>query len=622
MICAHLRSASFGIVLACSFVAAPLAQAEDAVEPVHGIAMHGDLAYPADFEHFAYANPDAPKGGTLTLSALGSYDSFNPYIIKGQPAASVGLIYETLTVQSLDEPFSEYGLLAESIEMPEDRSWVAFTLRENARWHDGKPVTVEDVIWSLETLKEKGAPFFRFYYQNVVKAEATGDRRVKMTFDGAVNRELPLIIGQLPILPKHYFEDQPFDQTSLEPPLGSGPYKIKSFEPGRNIVYERVEDYWGQDVPVNRGRYNFDEVRYEYFRDANVALEGLKAGVYDLRQENSSKNWATGYTGPAVEDGMIVKEEITRQSGTGMQSYAFNIRRPKFQDPKVRQALAYAFDFEWTNKNLFYGQYTRTDSFFENSELASSGLPDEAELKLLEPLRDQIPPEVFTETFQPPANDGSGNSRKNLRTALGLLKEAGWTVEGGKLTNQAGESLDFEILLVSPLFERITAPVIKNLERLGVRATMRTIDPAQYQNRLEGFDFDMIVGSWGQSLSPGNEQRDFWGTEAASREGSRNLIGVTDPAIDKLIDAVIQAQSREALVTASRALDRVLLWNHFVIPQYHSPVDRYAYWDKFKRPETDPKNGVDQFSWWVDPGKEDEVIAAQEELDAESATTQ
>jgi microcin C transport system substrate-binding protein len=621
MMSAYFRPAILGALVSCSLAAASMGLAEETVEPVHGIAMHGDLAYSADFEHFAYTNPNAPKGGTLTLSALGSFDSFNPFIIKGQPAASVGLIYETLTVRSLDEPFSEYGLLAESMEMPEDRSWVAFNLRENARWHDGEPVTVDDVIWSLETLKEKGSPFYRFYYQNVTKAEAAGERRVKMTFDGTVNRELPLIVGQMPILPKHYYEGRTFDETTLEPPVGSGPYKIKSFEPGRRIVYERVEDYWGWDIPVNRGRYNFDEVRYEYFRDANVALEGLKAGVYDIRVENSSKNWATGYTGPAIDAGMIVKEEIAREAGTGMQSFAFNLRKTKFQDPKVRQALAYAFDFEWTNKNLFYGQYARTDSFFENSELASSGLPDEAELALLEPLRDQIPPEVFTETYQPPSTDGSGNNRRNLRTALNLLKEAGWTVQDGKLANEAGENLDFEVLLVSPLFERITAPVIKNMERLGITVTMRTIDPAQYQNRLEKFDFDVVVGSWGQSLSPGNEQRDFWGTEAASREGSRNLVGIADPAIDTLIDHVIQAESREALVTATRALDRVLLWNHFVIPQWHSAVDRYAYWDKFERPETDPKYGIDQFAWWVDSGKESEVVAAQEDA-GDDATTQ
>ncbi|MDH3660811.1 MAG: extracellular solute-binding protein [Alphaproteobacteria bacterium] len=621
---AIVRASAPRLALALSLALAGAASlhADETVDPVHGIAMHGDLAYPADFEHFAYTNPGAPKGGTLTLDALGSYDSFNQYIIKGDPAAGLGLIYDSLTTRSLDEPFSEYGLLAESIEMPDDRSWVAFTLRDDARWHDGEPVTVEDVIWSLETLKEKGRPFFRFYYQNVVKAEADGERRIKITFDGTVNRELPLIMGQLPILPKHYYEGRPFDQTSLEPPLGSGPYKIKSFEPGRNVVYERVEDYWGRDVPANRGRYNFDLVRYEYFRDANVALEGLKAGEYDIRVENSSKNWATAYSGPAVDAGWIVKEEISRQAGTGMQSFAFNLRRKKFQNPKVRRALAYAFDFEWTNENLFYGQYTRTDSFFENSELASSGLPDEAELALLEPLRDQIPPEVFTETYQPSTTDGSGNNRKNLRMALNLLKEAGWTVKGGKLTNQAGESLDFEVLLVSPLFERITAPFAKNLERLGIYVSMRTIDPAQYQNRVEKFDFDVIVGSWGQSLSPGNEQRDFWGIEAADREGSRNLLGIKNPAIDSLIDAVIQADSREALVTATRALDRVLLWNHYVIPQWHSPVDRIAYWNKFERPENDPKFGIDQFAWWIDQGKEEEVIAVQEESGDAKTTTQ
>ena len=619
------RPVVFGVALTCLLGVASWASftlADEAAEPVHGIAMHGDLAYPADFEHLAYANPDAPKGGSLTLSALGSFDSFNPYIIKGQAASGLGLIYETLTTRSLDEPFSEYGQLAESIEMPEDRSWVAFTLNPNARWHDGEPVTVDDVIWTLETLKEKGRPFFRFYYQNVVEAVAEGEGRVKMIFDGTVNRELPLIVGQMPVLPKHYYQNRAFDETTLEPPLGSGPYKIKSFEPGRNIVYERVGNYWGRDIPVNRGRYNFDEVRFEYFRDANVALEGLKAGVYDIRVENSSKNWATGYTGPAIDNGLIVKEEISREAGTGMQSFAFNIRKPKFQDPKVRRALAYAFDFDWTNTNLFYGQYARTDSFFENSELASSGLPSEEELALLEPLRGQIPDEVFTETYVPPATDGSGNNRRNLRTALNLLKEAGWTVQGGKLRHVTGETLDFEVLLVSPLFERITAPFIKNLERLGISATMRTIDPAQYQNRLDQFDFDVIVGSWGQSLSPGNEQRDFWGTEAATRNGSRNLVGIADPAIDTLIDAVIQAESRDALITATRALDRVLLWNHFVIPQWHSAVDRYAYWDKFKRPEIDPKFGIDQYAWWVDPGKEDEVIAAQEESSEGEATTQ
>ncbi len=609
------RSVSAGLALVLSLTLAPLghgSRADDAAAaPAHGVAMHGDLAYPADFEHFAYADPNAPKGGTITLSALGSYDSFNPFIIKGQPAAGIGLLFETLTARSLDEPFSEYGLLAESIEMPEDRSSVVFTLRADARWHDGEPVTVEDVIWSLETLKAKGAPSYRFYYQNIVRAEPDGERRVKMVFDGTVNRELPLIAGQMPVLPKHYYQTRDFEKTTLEPPLGSGPYRIKSFEPGRNVVLERVEDYWGRDIPVNRGRYNFDLVRYEYFRDANVALEALKAGEYDLRNENSSKNWATAYTGPAVEAGWIKREEIAREGGTGMQAFVYNIRRKKFQDPKVRQALAYAFDFEWTNKNLFYGQYKRTSSYFSNSELASSGLPSEAELALLEPFRGRIPEEVFTTEYQPPTTDGSGNARGNLRIAFRLLKEAGWTVQNGKLRNAAGETLDFEVLLVSPLFERITAPFAKNLKRLGIEVSIRTIDPAQYQNRVEQFDFDMVVGSWGQSLSPGNEQREFWGSAAADRNGSRNLVGIKNEVIDALIDKVIQAESREDLVMATRALDRVLLWNHYVIPQYHSPTDRYAYWDKFSRPATDPKYGIDLFAWWVDLDKEQLIASRQ-----------
>ena len=600
--------------------------ANDDVAPAHHFAMaeFGEpLKYKDGFEHWPLRQSRCTQRAVRsTFAGLGSYDSFNPFIIKGDPAASVGLMFETLTARSGDEPFSEYGLLAESIEMPEDRSWVAFTLRENARWHDGMPVTVEDVIWSLETLKEKGTPLYRFYYQNIVKAEAEGERRVKMTFDGGVNRELPLIAGQLPVLPKHYYETHDFEKTTLEPPLGSGPYKIKSFEPGRNVVYERVRDYWGRDIPVNRGRYNFDEIRYEYFRDANVALEALKAGEYDFRAENSSKNWATAYTGPAVEAGWIKLEEIETEGGTGMQSYAFNIRREKFQDPKVRQALAYAFDFEWTNKSLFYGQYKRTASYFSNSELASSGLPDEGELALLEPLRDQIPKEVFTTEYRPPTTDGSGNNRRNLRTALQLLKEAGWTVKNGKLSNQAGLSLDFEVLLVSPLFERITAPFAKNLERLGIDVSIRIVDPAQYQNRVEQFDFDMIVGSWGQSLSPGNEQREFWGSEAAERNGSRNYVGIKNPAIDALIDKVIQAPSRADLVTATRALDRVLLWNHYVIPQYHSASDRYAYWDKFERPERHPKNGIDQFAWWIDTGKEEVIAERQEEIGEADTSTQ
>ena len=599
------------IVLAIS---APTAWSDEAVQPVHGVAMHGDLRYGPDFEHFSYADPNAPKGGTLTLSAIGSFDSLNPYILKGSPASGLGLLFETLTVQSLDEPFSEYGLLAETIEMPEDRSWVAFTLRPEARWHDGEPVTVDDVIFSLETLKTKGHPFYRTYYANIVKAEEDGERRVKMTFDDSVNRELPLIAGQMPILPKHYYEGVDFEKTTLEPPIGSGPYTIDRFEAGRSIVYERVRDYWGADLPVNRGRYNYDQVRYEYFRDANVALEAFKAGEYDIRIENTSKLWATAYTGPAFDAGFIVREEIPHERGTGMQGFVFNTRKDKFADPKVRQALAYAFDFEWTNKNLFYGQYERTGSYFSNTELAATDLPDEAELELLEPFRNRLPEEVFTASYEPPATDGSGNNRRNLRTALQLLEEAGWTVDGGKLRNASGATMDFEILLVSPAFERVVGPFVKNLQRLGIDATVRTIDTAQYQNRLDAFDFDVVVTSWGQSLSPGNEQRNFWSTEAADTPGSRNLPGIKDPVIDALIDQIIRAPSREALVTATRALDRALLWGHYVIPHWHIRVTRAASWNKFSRPETEPRFGLDLFTWWVDPVK----LAALEDRGARS----
>ena len=578
-------------------------QAEEG-RATHGASMYGDLKYGPDFTHFDYANPDAPDGGTLVLSAVGSFDSLNPYILKGTPASGLTLTFETLTTGSADEPFSEYGLIAESIEMPEDRSWVIFTLRPEARWHDGEPITVEDVIWSLETLKTKGHPFYRAYYANIAKAEKVGERQVKMTFEeGLINRELPLIAGQMPVLPKHYYEKVPFDRTTLEPPLGSGPYKIRRLEPGRSIVYERVPDYWGADLPTNRGRNNFDVVRYEYFRDSNVALEAFKAGEYDFRAENESKLWATAYTGPAFDAGLIVKEEVPHERGTGMQGFVFNTRRDVFKDPRVRAALAYAFDFEWTNANLFYGQYTRTESYFSNSELAATGLPSAAELALLDPYRDQLPDEVFTTAYEAPATDGSGNSRANLRAALQLLREAGWTVEDGKLRDASGRPFTFEILLVSPAFERIAGPFVQNLQRLGIEARVRTVDTAQYQNRLDQFDFDMTVASWGQSQSPGNEQRDFWSTPAADTAGSRNLAGIKDPVVDALIDKIIQAPTREDLVAATRALDRVLLWGHYVIPHWHIQVERVAYWNKFSHPEITPRFGLDLFAWWIDPAK-------------------
>jgi microcin C transport system substrate-binding protein len=432
-----------------------------------------------------------------------------------------------------------------------------------------------------------------------------GDRRVKFVFDGTANRELPLIVGQMPVLPKHYWEGREFDRTTLEPPLGSGPYRIRSVDAGRSIAYERVEDYWGAEIPVNNGRNNFGEVRYEYYRDPNVALEAFKAGRFDLRVENSSRFWATGYQSPALEKGLITKLEIPTEGGNGMQAFVFNTRREKFQDPLVRQALGYAFDFEWTNKTLFYGQYARTRSFFSNSELAAQGPPGPGELALLEPHRGQLPQEVFGEPYQPPVTDGSGNNRDNLRKAVELLKRAGYEVRGGKLVDaETGEPFTFEILLVQgDLFDRIVGPFAKSLERLGVTVNIRAVDDAQYEGRLQNFDFDMVVATFPQSLSPGNEQRDFWGSAAADLPGSRNLIGIKDPVVDELIEKIVTAHTREALVDAARALDRVLQWGFYVIPQWHNRVTRVAYWDKLDHPEQWPRYGVDLFAWWVDPAE-------------------
>ncbi len=613
------------IALAAMLAIAPGAGATEDVTPSHGVAMYGDLAYPADFTHFAYANPDAPKGGEIVYSALGTFDSLNPFILRGQAAAGLGSTFETLTARSYDEPFAAYGLLAETIEMPEDRSWVAFNLRPEARWHDGTPVTVDDVIFSLETIKTKGHPLYRAYYANVVGAEAAGEGRVLFHFDGEMNRELPLIVGELPILPKHFWEGRDFEASTLEPLLGSGPYKVAAVDPGRSITYERVADYWGRDLPVNKGRYNFDRIRYEYFRDANVALEAFKAGQYDIRIENIARLWATAYTGPAVDAGLIVKEEIPDESGDGMQGFVFNTRREIFEDPRVREALAYAFDFEWTNQTLFYGLYSRTKSYFSNSELAARELPDERELAILEPYRSQLPETVFTTVYEPPSTDGSGELRDNLRTALELLRDAGWVIDPQtrKLVNgDTGQPMRFEVLLVNPSFERIVGPMLRNLERLGIDATMRTVDTAQYQNRMDAFDFDMAVNVWGQSQSPGNEQRDFWSCEAAETNGSRNFAGICDPVVDALINRVIAADSREDLVAATRALDRVLLAGHYVIPNWHSRGYRVAYWDKLRHTGRTPRFLLDLDAWWIDTGRERQIAGQKQTLAEDTSPAQ
>ncbi len=573
--------------------------------PVHGIALHGQPKYGPDFQHFDYVNPNAPKGGEARFAAIGSFDTFNPFNIKGQAAAGIGQLFETLLTDSKDEPFSEYGLIAESVDVAEDRGSATFSLRPQAKFHDGSAITADDVLYSFETLKAKGSPFFRLYYASVVKAEKLGERQVKFTFAPGENRELPLIMGQMPVLSKKYWQDRDFGATTLDVPVGSGPYRVERFEPGRFIVYQRDGNYWGKDLPVNRGLHNIDRLRYDYYRDVTVALEAFKAGAYDLREENSAKQWATGYDFPALEKGLVKKEKFSRQMPSGMQGFTFNLRRPLFQDRKVRQALAYAFDFEWSNRNLFFGQYTRTRSYFDNSELAARGLPSPEELAVLEPSRKELPPDVFTTAYEPPASNDGEQLRANLQKALQLLQEAGWTFQGRKLVNaKTDEPFRFELLIDEPTWERIGLPFARNLERLGIEMSVRSVDSAQYENRLRDFDFDMVVSVWGQSLSPGNEQRGFWSSAAADQPGSRNLVGLKNPAIDRLVDQMIAAPDRASLVTRVRALDRALQWNYLVIPHWHIPYTRIAFWDKFGYPAVTPLQGVQLDAWWIDPTKD------------------
>ena len=600
-----LKSSLAGV--AAAIVMSGIALAQEPQER-HGLSLMGDLKYGPDFKHFDYVNPDAPKGGKLRMSATGTFDSLHPFIIKGNAAGLVGYIYDSLMETSQDEAGAEYGLLAESVSHPDDFSSVTYTLRANARWHDGKPVTPEDVVFSFESLK-KAHPRYAYYYANITGAEKVGEREVKFTFNQKGNRELPQITGQITVVPKHYWEGtdangkkRDFFSSTLEPPLGSGPYRIKEVKPGRSITVERVADYWGKDIPVMVGRYNFDEIQAEYFRDTTIALEAFKADQFDVRVESSAKNWATAYNFKAVKDGDVIPSVLTTSNAEPMQGFVFNTRLERFADPRVRQALNYAFDFEWANKNLFYGQYSRVDSYFANSELAATGLPQGLELEILETLRNEVPAEVFTTEYKNPVGGDQTAARSNLRKARNLLESAGWVVKGGTLVNaKTGDAMKLEFLLVSPLFERIVLPYVQSLKRLGINATVRTVDSSQYENRVRKFDFDAIVGNWGQSLSPGNEQRDYWGSQSADREGSRNLIGIKNPAIDKLIEKIIFAKDRKELVATTRALDRVLLWNHYVVPQWYFKGARIARWNRFGIPAKRPEFGYGfPDTWWFD----------------------
>ncbi|MGG5821387.1 extracellular solute-binding protein [Falsiroseomonas sp. HW251] len=580
----------------------------------HALSLLGQPELPAGFTHFPWVNPNAPKGGEIALTALGSYDSFNGFIIRGTAAVGVNLIYDTLLKESADEASTEYPYLAQWIELPADRAGVTFELNPTARWHDGRPVTADDVVWTFNALRQHGRPFYRSYYGDVTEVRAEGEKRVAFRFRNDENRELALILGQMAVLPKHWWEARDFTRPILEPPLGSGAYRIERFEAGRSIVYRRVEDWWGRDIPTMKGTQNFGAYRYEYFRDTTVALEAFKAGQIDFRTENVARDWATAYDFPARRRGLVKLDEIRHQLPTGMQAFAVNLRRPLFQDVRVRRALVELFDFEWMNANLFFGAYARTNSFFSNSELASSGLPTGKELAILERFRGRIPNEVFTTEFKLPTTDGSGNNREGLRRALALLQEAGWRVQDRRLVNARGQRFEFEILLQGPTFERIALPYVQALERVGMSVRVRTVDPAQYQTRVDAFDYDMTVDSMGQSLSPGNEQRDYFTCAKANEQGSQNVPGICDPAIDELVELVVNAPDREELVARTRALDRVLLWGQFVIPQWHIQVFRIAYWDKFGRPERSPRYALGLDTWWIDPAKERALAEARRTL--------
>jgi microcin C transport system substrate-binding protein len=590
-------------LLVLAVIAAPAC----ASEPKHGLSAFGDLAYPPDFKHFNYVNPDAPKGGTFSLVGWGgvaTFNSLNSYILKGDAAQGLELLFDTLMTPATDELDAVYGLVASSAEVADDRMSVTFHLRPEVHFADGTELTADDVVFSFDALKEKGHPLYHQMLEDVVKAEAVDPRTVRYTFKGDLVRDLPLTVAGLPIFSKAYYATQPFDQTTLDPPLGSGPYVVDSVAQGRTIVYRRNPNYWAKDLPVNRGRFNFDKIRFEYFRDRTAAMEAFKAGTYDFREEFTSKVWATEYGFPAIRDGRVKKEVLPDETPSGTQGFFLNTRREPLNDPRVRKALDLAFDFEWANRNLFYGLYTRTQSFFENSAMKAEGRPSDVERALLTGLGVPISDEALGPAYVPPKSDGSGQDRNLLLEAGKLLDEAGWTVKNGMRINAKGEPLKLEILYFEDVFERLNAPYVKNLKLLGINASMRMVDPAQYQQRLKNFDFDITTERYQMRNTPGVELRSYFGSQAAKTDGSLNLAGVSDPAVDALIERVIAAKSRDELNTAARALDRVLRAGHYWVPHWYKASNNIAYWDKFSRPEKKPRydRGILD-TWWYDEAK-------------------
>ncbi|WP_245835173.1 extracellular solute-binding protein [Thalassospira mesophila] len=572
--------------------------------PEYAISLYGDLKYGPEFTHFDYVNPDAPKGGTLLDSSTGSFDTLNPFILKGDAAIGLGLMYDTLLVQSMDEPFSEYGLVAQKVEVPQDRSYATFFINPAARFSDDTRITADDVIFSFNTLIEKGNPTYRQYYASVDHLEKLDDLTVKFVFKPGDNLELPLILGDIPVLPAHYWKDKDFSKTTFDIPVGSGPYMIKDFEPGRHITYVRNKNYWAKDVPSVKGMYNFDTIRYDYYRDLDVERQAFFAGEYYYRGEFSSREWATGYDKPPVRNGNIKKDLIPNHQPRGMQGFIMNARRPLFADHRVRRALQYAMDFQWLNRAMFYGAYQRTDSYFVNSELAATGLPHGEELDILNKFRDKLPPDLFTKPYSLPDYDQENGRRKALREAMTLLNDAGWELRDQKLVNKkTGEPFRFSLMLRQPGFEKIALMMQTRLRQLGIEMDFRLIDSGQWINRLQSYDFDMTSFWWQQSLSPGNEQRFYWSSAAADQPGSRNFAGIKDPVVDQIIDLVISASNRDSLVQRTRALDRVLLWGDYTIPQWYQPADRLAYWNIFGRPSVVPTKGNSMMTWWIDPDK-------------------
>ncbi len=588
-------------------------------KPVHGLALYGEPKYGPDFEHFEYVNPNAPKGGTLTRGLIGTFDSFNAFSFKGTPPHPAILQYmangsffyfnEPLMARGADEPMALYCLICETVEVAEDNTWIEYTIRPEARFHDGSPITTDDVVFSFDILMSKGHPRYKFYWGDVDRAEKIGDDRVRFYFKTTKNNELPMLVGELPVLNKAFWETHDIETATLEIPVASGPYKIDRFEPGRYFVFKRDPNYWGNDLPVTRGSANFDELRFDYYRDDDVSFQAFMSGAFDIRGESDPTRWATGYDQSLVDSGALIKEAFSDDQPDTIHPFVMNLRRAKFTDVRVRKALALAFDFDGTNRTVAHDLMAPFKSYYQGADLASSGLPEGEELEILERYRNQIPEEVFTTAFEPPRTNTEGALRENLLKAQDLLAEAGWTIRDGVLTNEkSGEPFEFEFLLRLPVYERWVGPYLKNLERLGIKGTLRMVDPTQYLNRMDEFDFDMTIGArplWGgQSNSPGNEQREMWGSEAADRNGSENWIGIKDPAIDAMVEELIKAPTRESLVAHTHALDRVLLWNHFVVPAYVEQNIWWAYWSKLGRPEYTPASGPQPAVWWLDSAKD------------------